>query len=47
VAYEYGEGVRKDVRTAITWYKKALAQGDIEAKKALEDLESRVVKAVT
>ena len=37
-AYELGEGVEPNVEEAVRWYKKAAAQGGIEADKAATDL---------
>jgi TPR repeat protein len=38
LAHERGEGVRKNIGRARSWYEKAAAQGDAQAQKALERL---------
>lgn len=38
--YFKGEGVKQDFSQAKLWYEKAAAQGDAEAKKALEIMKS-------
>lgn len=39
--YENGGGVEKDLEKAKYWYQKALANGEEDAKKALEELNSK------
>ena len=38
-SYEYGNGVTKDKQSALSWYKKAAAQGHIEAASCVKRLE--------
>ena len=38
--YEDGKGVSKNLAEAVKWYRKAADQGDEDARKALERLES-------
>jgi TPR repeat protein len=37
--YENGRGVRKNLKEALRWYRKAAALGDQDAKKAVKRLE--------
>jgi TPR repeat protein len=39
LCYWDGEGVEKDFKQAIKWFKKAANQGDTEAQKDLDDLK--------
>ena len=41
VCYAGGEGVTEDLQKAKYWYQKALANGEEDAKKALEELNSK------
>lgn len=36
--YYFGDGVKKDYAEAVKWYKKAVEQGDEDAKKALNKM---------
>lgn len=36
--YQYGFGVTQDINAAIEWYRKSVAQGNVEAKKHLTEL---------
>ena len=38
LAYDKGDGVEKDLREAVRWYRKAAEQGDKEAQRALQKL---------
>jgi uncharacterized protein len=45
MAYEDGVGVRKDERTAVTWYLQGASKGDRFAQKKYEQLRNRGVEA--
>ena len=43
--YEFGEGVEKNYKEAVNWYKKAAEQGHEKAQNRLESLSKKLQDA--
>ena len=44
VMHELGQGVPQDYKTAVKWYRRAAAQGDVSALVSLKELEKKIGK---